>query len=173
MATRNNPFGLRAKLNVEAMSVDFQIVKKETDTEKESVVGEKSFPVASVHQSLHKNVALYGYSKLLQDRSSDVPTGPEKITAMEEVAALLATGEWERERKVGAPIVRPEVEALAELKGCSVGDIQASLRNYDKANREKILANPKVVELAAQIKARREAGGVKLDELLSEGEAAA
>lgn len=165
MATRNNPYGLRAKLNVEAMSVDFQIVKKETDTEKESVVGEKSFPANQIHQSLHKNVSLYGFSKLLQDRSSDIPTGPEKIAAMEEVAALLAAGEWEKERKVGAPIVRPEVEALAQLKGCTVADIQASLRTYSKEAREKVFNNPKVVELAAQIKAKREAGGVDLSDL--------
>lgn len=165
MPRTNNPFGLRAKLNVEAMSVDFEIVKKETDSEKESVVGQKSFKAQDVHTSLHKNVGLYGLSKLLQDRSSDIPTGPEKIAAMEEVMVLLAAGEWEKERKVGAPIVRPEVEALAQLKNCSVADIQASLRTYSKEAKEKVLTNPKVVALAAEIKAKREAGTVDLSDL--------
>lgn len=165
MATRNNPFGLRAKLNAETMSVDFTIVKKETDKEKEVVIGEHSFPVSDVHTSLHKLVALYGYSKLLQDRSSDITTGPEKITAMIEVAALLKSGEWEKERKVGAPVVRPEVEALAQLKNCSVGDIQATLKTYTKEAKEKVFSNPKVVALAAEIKAKRESGSVDLSDL--------
>jgi len=173
MATRNNPFGLRAKLNVEAMAVMFTILQKETATEKEKIVGEHSFPVSDVHQTLHKHVALYGYSKLLQDRSSDIPTGPEKITAMQEVAELLKSGEWEKERKVGAPIVRPEVEALAELKNCTVADIQASLRTYSKEAREKVFSNPKVVALAAQIKAKREAGNVDLSDLVGDEAAVA
>lgn len=168
MPRTNNPYGLRAKLNVETMSVDFQIVKKETDTEKESVVGSHSFPASDIHASLHRNVSLYGYSKLLQDRSSDIPTGPEKITAMQEVAELLKNGEWEKERKVGAPIVRPEVEALAQLKGCTVADIQASLKTYSKEAKEKVFANAKVVALAAEIKAKRESGAVDLSDLVGD-----
>jgi hypothetical protein len=164
---RNNPFGLRATLNVDAMSVDFQVIDKKNSTkDKEVVIESESFKVSEVVASnLHKNVALYGLSKLLQDRSSDIPTGPGKLVAMREVAALLQSGEWERERKVGAPVVRPEVEALAQFKGVPVGDIQNALRKYDKAARDAILANPKIVELAAKIKAARENAAVDLSDL--------
>lgn len=168
MAQRNNPFGLRADLNIENMSVDFTVIDKVNKDEKgePKVVETHSFKVSEcVHEKLHRPVALYGLSKLLQDRTSEVPTGPGKVAAMQEVAALLASGEWERERKVGAPVVSPAVEALAQLKNCSVGDMQTALRRYDKAKREQILANPKVVELAAQIKAAREAKQVDLSDL--------
>ena len=160
---RNNPFGLRAKLNVENMSVDFEVVDKKNDN---AVIETKSFKVSEVvHQALHKNVALYGLSKLLQDRSSEVPTGPGKLAAMREVAAILQSGEWERERKVGSPVVRPEIEALAALKSCSVADIQNTLRTYSKEQKEKLFALPKVVEKAAEIKAAREGATVDLSDL--------
>jgi len=162
---RNNPFGLKADLNVEGMSVDFKVINKLAKEGENPVTETESFKVADVHANLHKNVVLYGVSKLLQDRSSDVPTGPGKLAAMREVMELLQTGEWERERKVGAPVVRPEVEALAEIKGCSVADIQNALRKYDKVAREKILENEKVVARAAEIRAKREATTVDLSDL--------
>jgi len=163
---RNNPYGLKAYLNVETMSVDFKVINKNAKEGENPVVETESFRVAEVvHANLHKNVALYGLSKLLQDRSSDVQTGPGKLAAMREVAELLQTGEWERERKVGAPVVRPEVEALAEIKGCSVADIQNALRKYDKVAREKILENPAVVARAAAIRSKREATQVDLSDL--------
>lgn len=158
---RNNPFGLRAKLNVENMSVDFSVIDKKEDKEVET----KSFKASDIHSNLHKMVALYGLSKLLQDRSSDTPTGPGKLVAMEEVAVILAGGEWERERKVGAPVVRPEVEALAQLKGCTVADIQATLKKYTKEAREKVFANPKVIAAATAIRAARETASVDLSDL--------
>jgi hypothetical protein len=149
------------------MSVDFTVIDKLNLDEKGEPreLETHSFSVSeTVHSNLHKNIALYGLSKFLQDRTSETPTGPDKLAAMKEVAALLASGEWARERKVGAPVVSPAVEALARLKNCSVGDIQTVLRRYkDKEKREKILSHPKVVELAKQILAEREANADVLD----------
>lgn len=170
---RNNPYGLRVKLNVEAMSVDVEVIDKKADDGKGKVVESDTFPASAVDAKLHKNVALYGYSKLLQDRSSDVPTGPGKLAAMREVAAMLATGEWEKERKVGAPVVSAEVEALARIKKCSVSDIQTALRRYSKENRDKILSSAQVKEIAAVIRAEREAATVEFSDFGVEPEAAA
>ena len=163
---RNNRHGLRANLNVDNMAVEFQVIDKQTlDANKNpTVIESAAFPVAEVvHQNLHRNVALYGLSKLLQDRTSEVQTGPGKLAAMRDVAELLKSGEWERERRVGAPVVRPEVEALASIKGVSVGDIQKALQRYTKEQREKILASDAVVAKATEIRAAREASAASVD----------
>ncbi len=163
MAKRTNLYALSVNLNVETMSVDVTVKERESD----EVVDTHSFPASDIHESLKGNTALYGYSKLLQDRSSDTPTGPEKLAAMKAVAEQLASGQWQKERKVGAPTVSCEVEALAQLKNISVPQAQAALRRYDKAARDKILSNEKIKELAAQIReARAEEEVASLDDLV-------
>ena len=148
MASR---FKTSVKLNTNAMSVDVSIIDKETD----ETVDTGTFPASGVHDNLKPQVGLYGLSKLLQDRCSDTPTGPEKLVAMQGVMAQLTEGRWAKERVVGAAVVSAAVEALAQIKGLTVPQTQAVLKGYPKENRQKILANPKVVELAEQIAAAR------------------
>lgn len=150
--TRNNPYALSVDLNAEAMSVDVTVKERETD----ETIDEASFKAADIHADLKQLTALYGLSKLLQDRSSDVKTGPEKLSAMKGVAEQLASGQWQKERKVGAPTVSAEVEALAQFKGISIPQAQAALRRYDKAARDQILGHASIVELAKTIREARE-----------------
>ena len=165
MAVRTNPYGLSVDLNVEDMAIEASVLEKASG----EVVDSHVFPVEEVHESLRPHTALYGYSKLLQDRSSDTKTGPDKLAAMKLVAEQLAAGQWQKERKVGAPTVSAEVEALAQLKQISIPKAQASLRAYDKEQREKILANPRIVELAAQIREARSQEEIEsLDDLAAE-----
>ncbi|MCK5713926.1 MAG: hypothetical protein KAI25_14485, partial [Hyphomicrobiaceae bacterium] len=91
------------------MSVDVSVKERESD----EVIDSHSFAASGIHDDLKQLTALYGLSKLLQDRSSDVKTGPEKLSAMKGVAEQLSSGQWQKERKVGAPTVSAEVEALA------------------------------------------------------------
>ena len=80
---------------------------------------------------------------------------------MREVFSQLASGQWKKERVVGAPTVSAEVEALAQLKGISIPDAQRALRAYAPEQREKIMAN-------AKIKAAREKEAPEtLDDLLT------
>jgi len=157
MAERNNPYSLKVELNEETESVDVTVREKD-DKGEFQVVETESFPLSDVTDPIiAMKERLYGRSKLLQDRSSDTPTGPGKLAAMREVNAQLAEGKWEKERQAGAPTVSAEVEALAQLKDCTVADIQKSLRKYTKEQKEKVLSNPKVTELAAKIRKSREA----------------
>ena len=146
-------FKTSVKLNTEAMSVDVSIF----DKKEEKVVESHSFPASDVHENLRAQIGLYGLSKALQDRASDTPTGPEKLIAMKAVAAQFKEGKWAKERVVGAAVVSTKVEALAQLKSLTVPQAQTVLKNYTKEQRAAILANPQVVELAAQIEAAREA----------------
>jgi len=149
---RTNPYGLSVDLNAEKMNVDVLVREKETD----EVIDSHSFPTSAIHADLKALTALYGLSKLLQDRSSDVKTGPEKLSAMKGVAEQLESGQWQKERKVGAPTVSAEVEALAQFKSITIPQAQAALRRYDKAAREQILSHDSIVALAKTIREARE-----------------
>lgn len=156
-------FRTKVKLNTEDMSVDVEIINNEDDSVAESEI----FLASEVHDSVKQQVALYGLSKLLQDRASDTKVGPEKIAAMRAVLGQLAAGEWARERKIGAIVVSAEVEALARIKGVTVPQIQAALKSYPKEARVKILGHESVQELAATIKAERaEAEVVDLGDMM-------
>jgi len=163
MATSTNPFRTKVDLNAETQRIKVQIIKKDD----ESVVEEGEFAAADVHANLRHNVALYGLSKLLQDRTSEVEVGPGKIAAMGAVMDNFKAGNWVQERKSGTPVVSAEVEALAALKGLSVAEAQAALKKYDVEVRKQILANPTIVAKAEEIRAaRKTAEGIDLSNLL-------
>ncbi len=149
---RNNPYSLSVVLDAEAMSLVATVKERESD----EVVDSHTFMAADVAEKLRPMTGLYGLSKLLQDRSSDVKTGPEKLAAMKAVAEQLASGQWAKERKVGAPTVSAEVEALAQFMKITIPQAQAALRRYDKAQRDDILQNAQIVSLAKTIREARE-----------------
>lgn len=160
-------FRTKVKLNTDDMAVEVDILDKESS----EIVESEVFLASEIHDSVKQQVALYGLSKLLQDRASDTKVGPEKIIAMQAVMTQLASGEWARERKVGAIVVSAEVEALSRMKQITVPQAQAALKLYPKEAREKILGHEKIVALATEIRAEREgAEAVDLAELLGEPE---
>ena len=155
MAERTNPYGLKVDLHPDDMLVTVILRKKDEKGEPQEV-GSEAFSYEDVPDDLKPNVNLYGLSKFIQDRSSQVSAGPDKLAALQEVYAQLLAGNWEKERVVGAPTVSPEVEALAQLKGITIPQAQKALRNHTKEQREKILAHPKIKELADQLRSARQ-----------------
>lgn len=167
MAERNNPYSLRVELNEEMNTVDVTVRLKD-ENENIEEVDSRSFAADSIHESLTKKTLLYGVSKLLQDRSSDVKAGVDKLDAMGEVHDQLGAGTWEKARVVGAPVVSAEVEALAEIKGISISDAQRALKRYDKEGRATILASDVIIAKAAEIReARKTVETTDLDDLLA------
>ena len=160
-------YGLKVSLEAEEGVVRVNVVDRDNKGE---VMFTRDFDANRVHESLRMNVGLYGLSKLIQDRTSDKSVkdlGEGKLDAMEDVLARLETGEWSAERKVGAPTVSVEVEALAAFKGVSIASIQKALRAYTKDQKEIIFANDGVAAKVAEIKAAREAAeDVSLDGLI-------
>jgi len=76
--------------------------------------------------------------------------------------------EYKEPREGGIGSVSCEIEALAKLKQVSVSAIQKKRKDYSKEKWAKILAHPKVVELAEAIREVREgAADVELDEFES------
>lgn len=151
MPASDNPYRLTVKLDTEKAIVNVKVLKRDDDSEVES----SDFAASDIAENLRRQVGLYGLSKLLQDRTSETAAGPGKVAAMKELLEQLKAGVWEKERKVGAPVVSAEVEALAEIKGISVAEAQAALRTYSKDVRAKILSNEKIVAKATEIRAKR------------------
>ena len=163
MATSDNPYRNSVELDTENMKVKVSVIERASGNEVES--GE--FQVKDIPENLRPHVALYGVSKLLQDRTSETPTGPGKLEAMNQLWEQFKAGIWEKPRQVGSPVVSAEVEALAELKGISVAQAQAALRKYDKETREKILSHETITKRAQEIRATREnASAVDLGDLV-------
>jgi len=135
------------------------VTLKNKDGDDDETLGSGTFPLAEVHSDLQTRVALYGLSKILQDRTSDSSMKDSRLDEMKEVFARLVEGQWAKAREAGGPTISAEVEALAALQGVSVADVQKSLRRYDDASKQKILNNPTVKAKAAEILASRNAEG--------------
>ena len=105
----------------------------------------------------------YGLAKLGMDRASQVDMGLDKITRINQVWEDLCDDVWERESVRGAPVVAAWIEAIAEIKGASVADVQKSLKGMTDEQRDAIKANPKVAKLAEEIAARRKSDESDVD----------
>lgn len=161
---KSNPFSLSFSEDFDNMAISVTVRKRDGDDFVD--LETENFKLEDVADELKNNIVLYGLKQVLSDRCSQVDTGPDKLSAMREVMSALASGQWKKERVVGAPTVSAEVEALATLKGITIPDAQRALRGYAPEQREKILANPRIKEMAAQIRAQRsEAPAISLDDL--------
>jgi len=161
---RINPFSLSFDENFDDMSISATVRKREGEdfVDLESA----TFKLSDVAEELHPNIMLYGLKQVISDRCSQTETGPDKLAAMREVYSQLGAGQWKKDRVVGAPTVSAEVEALAQLKGISIPDAQRALKSYSPEQRDKILGNAKIKEIAQQIRAARETAPVtSLDDL--------
>ena len=165
MAKNFKPYGCNVDLDVDNRAVIVELFERKG--EDRETIDRETFKLDDItDEAISTKVHLYGFSKLLQDRTSDLSSDPQRLDGMKEVAARLAEGQWEKEREASGPTVSPYVEALAQLKNVSVAAIQKSLKGYEPEARQKILSHPQVVALGDKIKAdRAEAEEVSLDDL--------
>lgn len=130
-------------------------------------ISSREYDLDNLPEAIRDKVSCYGLNKLLTDRTSDQKDKGRKLAEMDTVYGLLCSGEWAKERVVGAIVVGAETEAVAELLNISVAATQVALAQYTKEERAKMLARPDVQELAAKIRQRRkDVPVVTLDELL-------
>jgi hypothetical protein len=160
-------YGMQVDLNPAAMQVVYTCVDRDNDN---NVIGSTTIDGNRVAESLRPSVYLYGLRALCNDRTSDGKVkelGIAKFDMFEKVVGRLEQGEWESERTVGAPTVSIKVEALARVKGISVGSAQKKLREYSVDAKEKIFANAKVLAAIKEIEAERESEEESLDDLVA------
>ncbi len=161
-------YGEKATPISEVMPVD-SLVRFSAKKADGGVVATFSFDFDSLPHENQQRVSLYGLNKLLTDRTSDEKDKLAKLDKMEQVFDLLCSGEWSKERVVGAIVVSVEVEALAQLKEISVPQAQAALAAYDKDVRAQILGSEAVQEAAAALRLLRSEMEVRsLDDMIPE-----
>ena len=150
-----------SEASVEATLVTFNVM------EGDKVLRHDAFDLDEIGYENQTRIKLYGLNKLLTDRTSDEKDKGTKLDKMREVFDLLVSGEWSKERVVGAIVVSVEVEALAQIKELSVPQAQAALAAYDKDVRAKILGSEAVQKVAQEIRELRAATEVvSLDDMI-------
>lgn len=98
----------------------------------------KSFALNDVHKDLFGKVALYGLSKLLQDRTSQVKGNSiEKLELMDHYFGLLKAGQWASKRTGSAAKVSQKYDpvlaaVIAESMGKPLAAVVANLEGLPK-----------------------------------------
>lgn len=135
-------------------------IKVDSVTEETVTIDGYGFP-----DDIQKEFFVYGISKLIDDRLSQVPAS-EKIAETRKLVAQLKSGEWKAERVAGARQLAAVIIVIMNELGCSVHQAQAAWRKKDDDGKAMLR-----VALATQIAeveaARRTADEVSLDGLLS------
>ncbi len=154
-----SPFTISVDLLVENMAVNIEQFRRVTDGDNE-LIARRLFAVGELPEAAQKMCLLYGLSKKLQDSTSAESKSEGRLGSMDEVWERLKAEQWEKPREGGGPTVSAEVEALAKIKNVEVAVIQKTLRDLPAETRDLILNNERVVAMAADIKAAREAASV-------------
>jgi hypothetical protein len=169
MAKNLKAYGISVSYNLDSNdpAEDHIIVtlkKRVTDGDDE-VVGTRTYKPSDWGPTCQRRNTLYGASKVLQDRTSDLSGEESRLDSMDEVASRLEADHWEKEREAAGPTVRIEVEALAEIKGVKVAAIQKALRDYDAEARERILSSAAVQAKVQEMQAASSDSDLSLDDL--------
>lgn len=82
----------------------------------------------------------FGCKSGYQARASQVPQA-DKLAYWDSLHELWLSGKWEFDRKAGPATVPAWIEALANVKGCTIGAIQKTLGELTKDERADIRKN--------------------------------
>lgn len=117
--------------------------------------------------SVQNHVSLYGIKGFLGDRTSDArKEGPAAtLAAMDDLWALMLTGQLSRPRVNAGGLDRALVHLVAELKGLALPAAEAALKALTKETREAIAT--KYAERLAEIRSEAQQGAaVDLGDLI-------
>ncbi len=135
-------------------------VKEDTATGEKFLTTLDSFP-----DVIQDEIAVYGLSKIFDDRGSQVPAD-EKIAFCAVLQTQMEAGNWKAERTGGIHLLPLVIEAIIEKKGCTVTQAQGAYRALDEEQRI-VLKTNLAEEMAGIAEARKAADEVELDDLLS------
>ena len=154
------------------------------DIVKEQTFNVNDFPAEFQDSTGVKSLALYGLTKLLQDRTSQrTESADAKFDGMVAEALRLQTADaegvfqWRKsvERAASAPRSARKVDlalvkAVAELKGVSESVAEANLLSLDKEKIAALTANEKIAALIAkykeEVESAKQGSDVDLSDLL-------
>ncbi len=135
-------------------------IKVDSETNMAFEINGLEFP-----DEIRDEIFVYGISKIIDDRLSQVPADL-KIDEAEKLVEQFMAGNWKAERTARARFLPTVVEAIAQIKGCSVASAQAAYRGLD--DEQRIVLKGNLAETISAIEeARSKAAEVGLDDLLS------
>lgn len=114
---------------------------------------------------IQQEVAVYGLSKIIDDRLSQVPAD-QKIPQAFLLKDQLIAGNWKAERTGGIHLLPLVIDAIMLAKGCKAAAAQAAYRLLDDEQRI-VLKSNLAESISAIAEARKAATVVELDDLLS------
>lgn len=137
-----------------------EAIKTDTSTGETFAVTLDQFP-----EEIQGSIAVYGLTKILDDRGSQVPAD-QKIEYCKVLVTQMEQGNWKAERTGGIHLLPLVIEAIVSKKGCSVAKAQEAYRQLDEEQRL-VLKGNLATDMAEIAEARKAADDVALDDLLS------
>lgn len=129
-------------------------------TEETILIKGREFP-----EEIQDEIFVYGISKITDDRQSQVPAD-HKMEGIPALVAQFMEGMWKAERTGGARFLPTVVEAIAQIKGCSIASAQAAYRGLD--DEQKVVLKTNLADTILEIEeARKDADIPELDDMLS------
>lgn len=147
----------------------YMLVIFQVKDENGKVLVTRTYDLTDLPEDNRAHSDAYGVNKVLTDRTSGEKDKLKKIELMDKVWSLLCSGEWAKERVVGAPVVSPAVEALGLLAEptMSIAETQEALSQYKPEVRKALLARDDVVAKAKEVsEARKERKARNFDDMV-------
>ena len=159
--------------DVDEMFVRFDLTKSSDETVLKTV----QFDWSDVHVDTHEFIKLYGVTKILQDRTSQVTDPYEKFDAYVELFdETLRVGLTKRDKvKQGKRLNAVQAEALARYFSAKAGKevpvmaVHNNWKGLKEEQKSQVLENPAVIKLITEVskEATEQADDVDMSDLLS------
>ena len=137
-----------------------EAIKTDTSTGEMFEVNLDQFP-----EEIQAEIAVYGLTKILDDRGSQVHAD-QKIAFCGELVSQMEAGNWKAERTGGIHLLPVVIQAIVESKGCSITAAQTAYRLLDDEQRV-VLKTNLAISMAEISETRKAEEDVELDDLLS------
>jgi hypothetical protein len=148
------------KYTASALVLSVTVVDDQTEEVLQTLtIGVDEVPDLLANGEDEESLKLYAIRKLLQERSSSEKDTEVKFQSMLDTADILRSGKWKSdETKARVAQIDPVfAQALANLKGKPIATIVSNLQSLDKAARDSLRANPKVVAEIERVRAEANA----------------
>ena len=134
-------------------------------------IGRVTYTVTDFPANVRVDREIHGFQKTLMDNTSEMRLNSDadctaRLDEMQTYITLFKDGKLEKPQGERKPaVVAIEVQAIAELKGCTVPEVQKAMQGWTKDKRQAAYANPAVQAKVKEIQSR-EAHAVTLDDLV-------
>lgn len=121
----------------------------------------QEFDLADLPESIRDEMTVYGATKIIDDRNSQV-AADDKMTAALKVWAQFIAGVWIAPKSGGGGFTPPIITVIMQKMNASLSEAQASYRKLDKAQKD-ALKEANKGSIAAVVEAQQSENTLDLD----------